>query len=66
MSLFNIIEVMSESVDPVKEGEEFVVKKHVRYFSRCLDILPTQCQSLDANRLMGGVAFVMGVVIPFN
>ncbi|XP_019855708.1 PREDICTED: geranylgeranyl transferase type-1 subunit beta-like isoform X2 [Amphimedon queenslandica] len=41
---------MSE-VDAVKEEEEFVVKKHVRYFSRCLDILPTQCQSLDANRM---------------
>ena len=33
-----------------EEEEEFVVKKHVRYFSRCLDILPTQCQPLDSNR----------------
>ena len=57
---------MSE-VDGVKEEEEFVVKKHVRYFSRCLDILPTQCQSLDTNRLMGGnrdMALIMGVAKP--
>jgi geranylgeranyl transferase type-1 subunit beta len=27
------------------------VKKHVTYFKRCSEILPSACQSLDSNRM---------------
>ena len=43
----------SEKKDECEEEEkqkDLVVKRHMKYFQRCLNILPSACQNLDTSR----------------
>ena len=31
-------------------SSEVSIKKHVMYFKRCMDVLPSQCEALDTSR----------------
>lgn len=40
----------SNQVNETNQDYEISIKKHVMYFKRCLEILPSQCQPLDSSR----------------
>jgi hypothetical protein len=43
--------IMANDNGEVNTAEKTLnVKKHVTYFKRCSEILPSACQSLDSNR----------------
>lgn len=37
---------------PSSVNEDFVCKKHVKFFKRCLDVLPSAYSSLDTSRFV--------------
>ena len=40
----------SNEVNETSQDHEITIKKHVMYFKRCSEILPSQCQPLDSSR----------------
>lgn len=40
----------SSEVNETSQDHEIAIKKHVMYFKRCSEILPSQCQPLDSSR----------------
>ena len=34
-----------------REKKDIAIKKHLKYFQRCMDVLPSQCENLDTSRL---------------
>ena len=36
-------------------NEDFVCKKHVKFFQRCLDVLPAPYSSLDTSRFVHSI-----------
>ena len=38
------------SSSPGKESNEFKKEKHIKYFQRCLNVLPSAYKSMDTSR----------------
>ena len=47
-----IEQIMEGEEKPCAVNEDFVCKKHVKFFKRCLDILPSAYSSLDTSRFV--------------
>ena len=54
---------------PTTVSEDFVCKKHVQFFKRCLDVLPSAYCSLDTSRfvdLLTDEWQIEGIAVPFS